>query len=359
VSTPEAKLNLLNYSRAELATLFKEWGEPAFRADQLFQWIHQRGIADFDEMTNLSKALRARLHDLATVTVPEIIVDQKSTDGTRKWLFRLDCGNSIETVFIPEGKRGTLCVSSQVGCALNCRFCSTGAQGFNRNLSTAEIIGQVWLAAREEQVTNVVMMGMGEPLLNFDNVVRAMDMMMDDFAYGLSKRRVTLSTAGVVPKMRDLMAVSSVSLAVSLHAPNDALRDEIVPINKKYNLKELLGVCRDYFSNESRRKVTFEYVMLDGVNDQPKHARELITVLQGIPAKVNLIPFNPFPGARYTCSPMERINAFREHLIKAGLNTIVRKTRGDDISAACGQLVGDFKDRTKRSARIKAAVGME
>lgn len=356
----EQKVNLLNYSYQQMRELLSSWGEQPYRAQQLIQWIHQAGLVDFAQMTNLGKALKAKLSQLSYVKVPEIVACQKSSDGTHKWLLKLDCGNCIETVFIPEANRGTLCVSSQVGCALNCSFCSTAKQGFNRNLTTAEIIGQVWLAVRElsasqgahdKRVTNVVMMGMGEPLLNFDNVVSAMDIMMDDFAYGLSKRRVTLSTSGVLPDLERLREVSPVALAVSLHAPNDELRNELVPINKKYPLAQLMAICKSYFKDEPRRKVTFEYVMLKGVNDQPEHAHQLIKLLKNVPSKVNLIPFNPFPMAHYERSPQEAIDAFRDKLIAHGINTITRKTRGDDIDAACGQLAGEVKDRTSRSQR--------
>ncbi|APF03190.1 TPA: 23S rRNA (adenine(2503)-C(2))-methyltransferase RlmN [Legionella pneumophila] len=356
----QQKVNLLNYNYSQLRELLMAWDEKPFRAQQLFQWIHQVGICDFAQMTNLGKVLRSKLSQLACVDLPEIVACQKSADGTHKWLLKLECGNCIETVFIPEANRGTLCVSSQVGCALNCSFCSTAKQGFNRNLSTAEIIGQVWLAARElsdnhgihdKKITNVVMMGMGEPLLNFDNVVSAMNIMMDDLAYGLSKRRVTLSTSGVLPEMERLREVSPVALAVSLHAPTDELRNELVPINKKYPLSQLISLCKRYFKDEPRRKVTFEYVMLKGVNDQPEHASQLIKLLHNVPAKVNLIPFNPFPLTQYQRSSQETIDAFREKLMKHGINTITRKTRGDDIDAACGQLAGEVKDKTSRSQR--------
>ncbi|HAT7795871.1 TPA: 23S rRNA (adenine(2503)-C(2))-methyltransferase RlmN [Legionella pneumophila] len=356
----QLKVNLLNYNYSQLRELLMAWDEKPFRAQQLFQWIHQVGICDFAQMTNLGKVLRSKLSQLACVDLPEIVACQKSADGTHKWLLKLECGNCIETVFIPEANRGTLCVSSQVGCALNCSFCSTAKQGFNRNLSTAEIIGQVWLAARElsdnhgihdKKITNVVMMGMGEPLLNFDNVVSAMNIMMDDLAYGLSKRRVTLSTSGVLPEMERLREVSPVALAVSLHAPTDELRNELVPINKKYPLSQLISLCKRYFKDEPRRKVTFEYVMLKGVNDQPEHASQLIKLLHNVPAKVNLIPFNPFPLTQYQRSSQETIDAFREKLMKHGINTITRKTRGDDIDAACGQLAGEVKDKTSRSQR--------
>lgn len=354
------KVNLLDYNHQQLRELLHTWGEKPYRAQQLLQWIHQTGLTDFTPMTNLGKALREKLSRLSFIKVPEIVTCQKSSDGTHKWLLKLDCGNCIETVFIPEANRGTLCVSSQVGCALNCSFCSTAKQGFNRNLTTAEIIGQVWLAVRElsqgegihdKRVTNVVMMGMGEPLLNFDNVVAAMDIMMDDFAYGLSKRRVTLSTSGVVPELERLREVSPVALAVSLHAPTDELRNILVPINKKYPLVQLMALCKLYFKDEPRRKVTFEYVMLKGVNDQPEHAIQLIKLLRDIPSKVNLIPFNPFPMTEYQRSSQQTIDAFRDKLISNGINTITRKTRGDDIDAACGQLAGEVKDRTSRSER--------
>lgn len=354
------KVNLLDFNHQQLRDFFIDLREKPFRAQQVMQWIHQAGYADFSQMHNLGKSLREKLSLIAEIRLPEMVSCQKSNDGTHKWLLKLSCGNCIETVFIPEKNRGTLCVSSQVGCALNCSFCSTGKQGFNRNLSTAEIIGQVWFAVRElskqhgvhdKRVTNVVMMGMGEPLLNFDNVVAAMDIMMDDFAYGLSKRRVTLSTSGVLPELERLREVSSVALAVSLHAPNDELRNELVPINKKYPLAALMALCKRYFKDEPRRKITFEYVMLQGVNDQPEHATQLIKLLKDVPAKVNLIPFNPFPHTQYQRSSQAVIDAFREQLLAKGINTITRKTRGDDIDAACGQLAGDVFDRTKRSER--------
>lgn len=360
MSMSDQKVNLLDYNYQQLRELLTLWGEKPFRAQQLIQWIHQTGLTEFSQMTNLGKALREKLSRLSFIGLPEIVTCQKSADGTHKWLLKLDCGNCIETVFIPEANRGTLCVSSQVGCALNCSFCSTAKQGFNRNLSTAEIIGQVWLAARElshsqgahdKRVTNVVMMGMGEPLLNFDNVVSAMNIMMDDFGYGLSKRRVTLSTSGVLPDLERLRTVSPVALAVSLHAPNDELRNELVPINKKYPLKQLMALCKTYFKDEPRRKVTFEYVMLKGVNDQIEHATQLIKLLRDIPAKVNLIPFNPFPMTQYERSSQTAIDAFRDRLISHGINTITRKTRGDDIDAACGQLAGEVIDRTSRSQK--------
>lgn len=354
------KVNLLGLDRQGLEAFFADMGEKAFRASQLLKWIHQFGVEDFAQMTNMSKALRQRLAETAEVRAPEVVLDQGSADGTHKWVLRLDSGNCIETVFIPDGERGTLCVSSQVGCALECSFCSTAQQGFNRNLSSAEIVGQLraayqYFGARhrdERIITNVVLMGMGEPLLNFDNVVAAMNVMTDDDAYGLSKRRVTLSTSGVVPAMDRLAEVSDVSLAVSLHAPNDALRNELVPLNRKYPISELMAACKRYaFAGSGKRKITFEYVMLDGVNDSPEHARELIRVLKGVPSKVNLIPFNPFPQTHYKRSSEQAITRFWEILMAAGITTVTRRTRGDDIDAACGQLVGKVMDRTKRQLR--------
>jgi len=355
------RTNLLDLDREGLAAFFGKHGEKPFRATQLMQWLYGHGVSDFAAMTNISKALQMRLQELAEIRLPELASDSLSGDGSRKWLFRLADGNCIETVFIPELERGTLCVSSQVGCMLNCTFCSTAQQGFNRNLSSGEIIAQVWMAGRllgqfeatERMVSNVVMMGMGEPLLNYDNAVRAMRLMQDDFGFGLSKRRITLSTAGVVPMIRQLREDCDVSLAVSLHAPNDTLRDELVPLNRKYPISELLDACREYVG-EGRRRVTFEYVMLAGVNDSDEHARELIRVLQGVPAKVNLIPFNPFPQTHYLRSSNNRIHRFFELLNAAGIVTITRKTRGDDIDAACGQLAGRFQDRTRRRTRNHA-----
>jgi 23S rRNA (adenine2503-C2)-methyltransferase len=355
---PGDKTNLLGLDRRAMEAFFVEIGEKPFRASQLLQWIHQRGVDDFALMTNLSKALRAKLSDTCEIRAPEIVLAQQSSDGTCKWVLQMDERNRIETVYIPEEGRGTLCVSSQVGCALECSFCSTARQGFNRNLSTAEIIGQVWVAQRElgaGAVTNVVLMGMGEPLLNFANVVAATHLMLDDFCYGLSKRRVTLSTSGVVPALDRLAEVSDISLAVSLHAPTDELRDELVPINRKYPIKELLDACKRYVGKDGRRKVTFEYVMLDGVNDTPAHARALIRILSHVPSKVNLIPFNPFPGTQYRGSSPDTIRRFSEMLHAAGLISTTRKTRGDDIDAACGQLVGKVNDRTRRTIRLHAA----
>lgn len=359
-TSPTEKINLLGYDKKALQDFFVKVGEKPYRADQILKWVHMHGVKDFAAMTDISKALRQKLSECAEIVLPEILYEKEAEDGTYKWLLRLKDGNCIEAVFIPEKTRGTLCISSQVGCILNCDFCSTGKQGFNRNLTTSEIISQLWIAVRklskangvhDHSVTNVVMMGMGEPLLNFDNVIPALHLMLDDFAYGLSKRRVTVSTAGVIPAMLQLKEVSDVALAVSLHAPNDELRNKIVPLNKKYPLKELMAVCKDYFKEDKRRSITMEYVMLAGVNDTPQHARELIKILQGVRAKMNLIPFNPFPHTTYQRSDTETIHRFRDILMKGGLNTTIRRTRGDDIDAACGQLVGQVKDRTRRHER--------
>jgi 23S rRNA (adenine2503-C2)-methyltransferase len=362
---PAVKQNLLGMDRKSMQEFFTSIGEKPYRADQILKWVHFNGVTDFQLMTNISKDLRLKLTDIAEVVTPQVIFEKEAIDGTFKWLLRLNDGNCIETVYIPEKTRGTLCISSQVGCILNCDFCSTGKQGFSRNLTTAEIISQLWIAVRklskqkglhDHSVTNVVMMGMGEPLLNFDNVIPALNIMLEDFAYGLSKRRVTVSTAGVVPALIELQKISDVALAVSLHAPNDELRNKLVPLNKKYPLKELMAVCRTYFKNEPRRSITMEYVMLDGINDTQLHARQLIRILDGVQAKVNLIPFNPFPHTDYQRSDMNTIQHFRDTLMKAGLNTTIRRTRGDDIDAACGQLVGEVKDRTRRNERyLKAA----
>jgi len=350
-------VNLLGLDREGLVEFFRELGEKPFRARQVMQWIHQHGVADFDAMSNLGKALRARLLEAAEVRPPQVLAEREAVDGTRKWLLRMDGGNAIETVFIPETGRGTLCVSSQVGCSLDCAFCATGAQGFNRNLSTAEILGQVWAANRalgsrphgERRISNIVLMGMGEPLHNFRAVVPAMRVMLDDLGYGLSRRRVTLSTSGVVPKIDQLREACHVALAVSLHAPDDDLRDRLVPINRKYPLTELLAACRRYAHGRAgKTSITFEYVMLDGVNDAPGHARELVRRLQGLPAKVNLIPFNPFPGSTFRRSSDTAIQRFSEILHHKGVRTTVRRPRGDDIEAACGQLAGRFEDRTRR-----------
>jgi 23S rRNA (adenine2503-C2)-methyltransferase len=334
--------NLLNFNQQDLVLFFAEMGEKPFRAVQVLKWIHQQRVIEFDAMTNLSIALRGKLKQCAEIKFPEIVTEKISQDGTRKWLFKLEDNNHIETVFIPEQNRGTLCLSSQVGCALQCGFCATGTLGFKRNLEVAEIIGQVWQAKKDVLITNIVMMGMGEPLLNFDNVVKAMELMMDDNAYGLSKYRVTLSTAGIVPALQKLPEVSEVSLAVSLHAPNDELRNKLMPINKKYPLKDLMAVCKGYFK-DPRRMVTFEYVMIDGINDSTEHARQLVKLVQGVRCKINLIPFNPFPGSKCRCSSAEAIGNFRNILLKAGLNTITRKTRGSDIAASCGQLLATME----------------
>lgn len=358
-------INLLNFDRDGLAAWFVGRGDKPFRATQVMKWIYGQGITDFEKMTNISKALRADLAVSAAIRLPEVASDDLSGDGTRKWLFRLADGNCIESVFIPEGERSTLCISSQVGCMLNCTFCSTAQQGFNRNLETSEIIGQVLMASRllgltadrPRMISNVVLMGMGEPLLNYDNVVRAMRIMLDDFGFGLSKRRITLSTAGMVPAIRQLREDCDVSLAVSLHAPIDELRNELVPLNRKYPISELLAACRDY-AGEGRRRVTFEYVMLAGVNDSDEHARQLARCLKDVPAKINLIPFNPFPATRYQRSSVDRIDRFFELLNQAGIVTITRKTRGDDIDAACGQLAGRFHDRTHRRERLAAIGGI-
>ena len=355
-SVKPKKFNLLDYDRKGLAAFFVALGEKPFRATQILKWLYQEGVEDFDLMTDLSKSLRAYLNENCYLATPEIVIEQIASDGTRKWALQTSCGNRIETVFIPEEGRGTLCVSSQIGCALACTFCSTAQQGFNRNLTTAEIIGQVIVAQKRlgttKRITNVVMMGMGEPLLNFDNVVAAMNLMMDDFTFGLSKRRVTISTSGVVPAMYRLTQACDVSLAVSLHAVTDELRDELVPINKKYPLKELMEACRDNAKLSPRRTVTFEYVMLEGVNDSMQDAKGLIKLLKTVPSKLNLIPFNPFPNNNYRCSSSETIHRFKTILNDAGIITTVRKTRGEDIDAACGQLVGQVDDKSRRHLKL-------
>ena len=362
-----ARTNLFDFDRTQLEDFFEQvLDEKRYRAHQVMKWIHHRYVTDFAQMTDLGKALRAKLEQHAHVHAPLMLLDKASEDGTHKWLLGMDPNNAIEAVFIPDKGRGTLCVSSQVGCALNCTFCSTATQGFNRNLSTAEIIGQVWVAARhlgnvphqQRKLTNVVMMGMGEPLANFDNVVRAMSIMRDDLAYGLANKRVTLSTAGMVPMIDKLGEVSDVSLAVSLHAPFDELRSELVPLNKKYPIAELMDACVRYALRKRGTSVTFEYTLMAGVNDQPEQARGLVKLLREFDrrvqmkdaAKVNLIPFNPFPGTRYTRPADEAIRAFQKQLNNAGMIAPVRRTRGDDIDAACGQLKGQVLDRTRRSA---------
>lgn len=358
-------VNLLDFNQAQLADYFREIGEKPFRAKQLMRWMHHFGVRDFEQMTDIAKTLRERLAQQASITPPQVQLERVSADGTRKWLIGTDTHNSVETVFIPEQERGTLCVSSQVGCALACTFCSTGRQGFNRNLGVAEIIGQLWLANRslrqsadygqlasdERIISNVVMMGMGEPLANYDNVVRAMQIMLDDSAYGLSRRRVTLSTSGMVSAMDRLKEDCPVALAVSLHAPDDALRDEIVPINKKYPLKTLMAACLRYLEKAPRDFVTFEYVMLAGVNDSLAQARRLLQTVAGVPCKFNLIPFNPFADSGYQSSAAEQIRRFQDVLQQAGYVVTVRKTRGDDIDAACGQLAGKVLDKSRRTAR--------
>jgi 23S rRNA (adenine2503-C2)-methyltransferase len=331
------------------------------------KWIHQQGVTDFDQMTNLAKSLREKLKTIAEVRLPVVVEQKDSADGTRKWLIRVDGGDCIETVFIPVDGRGTLCVSSQIGCSLDCSFCATGKQGFNRDLTTAEIVGQLWLALKSfgsfepkmtRTVTNVVLMGMGEPLLNFDNVVDAVNLMMDDNAYGLSKRRVTLSTSGVVPQLDRLAQFTDVSLAISLHAPNDALRNQLVPLNKKYPIARLLESTRNYLKQlpDNHRRATIEYTLIDGVNDRPEHAHELAALLIDVPCKINLIPFNPFPGVDYKKVSDRNLKQFQNILVNAGYTATVRTTRGDDIAAACGQLAGEVNDRTRRSERFQQAV---
>ncbi len=375
-------VNLLDFDLRGLADWFAEIGEKPFRAKQVMRWLHHFGADEFGQMTDLAKSLRARLDEYAEIRPPVLAGEQVSDDGTRKFLLEVGPGNRVETVFIPEGERGTLCVSTQVGCALECRFCSTGRQGFNRNLSVAEILGQLWWANKalgrdpltpspspasgrgelqapargvdrngERIISNVVLMGMGEPLLNYENTVTALSVMLDDHAYGLSRRRVTVSTSGIVPAMDRLRVDMPVALAVSLHAPNDALRDQLLPINRKYPLADLMAACRRYLDNAPRDFITFEYIMLDGVNDQPEHAEQLIQLVRDVPCKFNLIPFNPFPNSGYRRSPRERVREFASRLMAEGLVTTTRKTRGDDIDAACGQLAGQVLDKTRRTGQ--------
>ncbi len=352
-------VNLLDFDAEGLTAWFAANGEKPFRARQVLRWMHRFGQSDFDAMTDLAKSLREKLKATAAVVPPAVVSDKLSDDGTRKFLIDVGGGNAVETVFIPEDDRGTLCVSTQAGCALDCSFCSTGKQGFNRNLTVAEIIGQLWQANRAlgadpkggRIISNVVLMGMGEPLANFENTVTALRLMLDDNAYGLSRRRVTVSTSGLVPAMDRLRDECPVALAVSLHAPNDALRDELVPINQKYPLAELMAACRRYLEKAPRDFVTFEYVMLDGVNDSDAHARQLLALTRDVPCKFNLIPFNPFPGSPYLRSKPERIRRFAGILMDAGIVTTTRKTRGDDIDAACGQLAGQVLDKTRRGER--------
>lgn len=364
-------INLLNFNQQQLTEYFHSIGEKPFRAKQLMRWMHHFGVHDFTQMTDIAKSLREKLIAEAQILLPEVQLEQVSNDGTRKWLIstndtKTGVANSVETVFIPEDERGTLCISSQVGCALDCTFCSTGRQGFNRNLSVAEIIGQLSIANRtlrlepgydllplsDRIISNVVMMGMGEPLANYDNVVTAMQIMLDDSAYGLSRRRVTLSTSGIVPAMDRLKEDCPVALAVSLHAPNDALRDVIVPINQKYPLKALMAACNRYLEKAPRDFVTFEYVMLDDVNDTVEHAHQLLDLVKHVNCKFNLIPFNPFPNSGYATSKASHIRVFRDILMQAGYVVTVRKTRGDDIDAACGQLAGKVLDKTKRTLKF-------
>lgn len=359
------KTNLLNFDLPGLTAHFAQMGEKPFRARQVMRWMHLGGIADFTDMTDLAKSLRHKLLDNAEVKVPDLLIEQKSADGTCKWLLDVGTGNGVETVFIPEDTRGTLCISSQIGCALECMFCSTGRQGFNRNLTTAEIIGQLWWANKalgvtpkdERVISNVVMMGMGEPLANFDNVVTALSIMLDDHGYGLSRRRVTVSTSGMVPQMDRLKEVMPVALAISLHASNDQVRDKLIPLNKKYPLKQLMAACQRYLVKAPRDFITFEYIMLKGINDAPEHARELIDLVKDVPCKFNLIPFNPFTNSGFERSTNERIRVFREILQEAGFVVTVRKTRGDDIDAACGQLAGKVKDKTQRQQKWQLVQG--
>ena len=378
-------VNLLDFTLPALTEWFAAQGEKPFRAKQVFKWIHQRGVEDFDAMTDLAKSLREKLKGIAHVKPPAILSEHRSADGTVKWLFDVGVGNGIETVYIPEDDRGTLCVSSQVGCALDCKFCSTGRQGFNRDLAVGEIIGQLWVANRrleemERQgistriadpddpspepsrsprpVSNVVMMGMGEPLNNFQPVVDAMSIMLDDHAYGLSRRRVTLSTSGVVPNIRKLAQALPVALAVSLHAPNDEIRSRIMPVNDAYPIAKLLEACREYLEVSPRDFITFEYVMLKGVNDAPDHAKELARLLKSVPSKVNLIPFNPFPDSGFETTEMDRVKRFQQVLLDAGFIATIRRTRGDDIDAACGQLAGQVVNRMKKkTVRIHSYPG--
>jgi len=356
------KVDLLGMDKAALEAFFVSIGEKPFRAGQMMKWIHQQGVSCFDEMSNLSKALRQKLQEMAVIRTPKVVAEQRSDDGTIKWLLEVDHHNSVETVFIPDGKRGTLCISSQVGCALDCSFCATGKQGFNRNLTNWEIVAQMWVAnkalgcqpKKDRKITNVVFMGMGEPLLNTTHVFPAARILMDDFAYGLSKRRVTLSTSGIVPAIDRIQSELDVSLAVSLHAPNNALRDELVPVNRKYPLEQLMPALHRFVADgHSKKHITIEYVMLDQVNDRLEHADQLIALLGDLPSKVNLIPFNPFPNTDYQRSSNNAVYRFQRRILEAGLNCTVRRTRGEDIDAACGQLAGKVKDRTKRTQMKK------
>lgn len=356
----DAPINLLNYDRQGLEALFLDMGEQRFRASQAMKWIYSEQQLDFAAFSNFSKALRAQLTADYIAQVPEMISEKVSKDGTVKWLLKVDEVNAVETVYIPEKNRGTLCVSSQVGCTLNCTFCATGAQGFNRHLTTAEIIAQVWVAAKQlshsaqdRKITNIVMMGMGEPLANYKNVLPALNIMRDDFGFGFANKRVTVSTAGLVPYIDQLNQDADVSLAISLHAPYDELRNQLVPLNKKYNIATLLDSCKNFVENKRKARITIEYTLIDGMNDLPEHAHALGKLLKQLPTKINLIPFNPFPGTPFKQSKPQNIERFKEICMRHGLITTVRKTRGDDIDAACGQLAGDFMDRTRRSATIK------
>ncbi|MBF0256517.1 MAG: 23S rRNA (adenine(2503)-C(2))-methyltransferase RlmN [Gammaproteobacteria bacterium] len=350
------KTNLMDLDRKGMEQFVQSLGHKPFHGRNLIKWIHKHGVTEFDAMTDLSLRLRETLKQQAEIRVPQVVTDQAASDGTHKAVLEVDSHNRIECVHIPEENRNTLCISSQVGCALECSFCSTARQGFNRNLTTGEIIGQLWTIIRGlgKPVSNVVMMGMGEPLANLDNVVSAMDIMQDTLCYSLSKHKITISTSGIVPALRRLDEMSDISLAVSLHAPTNELRDQLVPINKKYPLEQLIPACKDFIEGDKRRKVTWEYVMLDGVNDSDQHARQLIRLLAGVPSKMNLIPFNPFPGSGYRSSSPERIERFRMILMKAGIFSMTRKTRGDDIDAACGQLVGKVKDKSRRAVPVAA-----
>jgi 23S rRNA (adenine2503-C2)-methyltransferase len=349
--------NLLDFDRSQLEALFTAMGEQRFRATQAMKWMYGDYQLDFHQFTNFSKALRQKMAAHFSTAVPELISEHVSQDGTIKWLLKMDSDNAIETVYIPEKNRGTLCVSSQVGCSLNCTFCATGAQGFNRHLSTAEIIAQVWVAAKQlnhhnknRRITNVVMMGMGEPLANYERVLPALNIMRDDCGFGLANKRVTVSTSGLVPQINQLNQDADVSLAVSLHAPNDGLREQLVPLNKKYNIEQLLNACREFVRNKKKARITFEYTVIGGVNDAPEQAHELTRLLHDIPCKINLIPFNPFPGTVFQSPSSKKVDQFKEICMAAGYICTVRKTRGDDIAAACGQLAGEFMDRTRRSA---------
>lgn len=359
-------VNLLGLDAEGLARTCEGWGEKPFRARQLMRWVHQRGESDFAAMSDLAKDFRARLVSNARVAPPAVVGDHTSADGTRKWLLDVGAGNAVEAVYIPEAQRGTLCVSTQAGCAVNCLFCSTGKQGFSRNLDAAEIVGQLWWANRalgaspagDRLISNVVFMGMGEPLQNYSATLTALRVLLDDNAYGLSRRRVTVSTSGVVPMMDRLGEDCPVALAVSLHAPNDALRDQLVPLNRKYPLAELMAACTRYLRHAPRDFITFEYVMLDGVNDSDAHARELLALVREIPCKFNLIPFNPFPNAGLRRSPDARVRRFGQVLLDAGIVTTVRRTRGDDIDAACGQLAGEVRDRTRLAQRTARTIAI-